>query len=195
MGNLPNSLFTNGAFIPPDVELTVPLSKQAGKIYTNGESVMPSRRELIQMTAGEIRDYLAGQSRIIVVTNGYDGLPHPVPMDFGQDEEGQIFITTFRKSQKVRNLERDPRASLLVESGETYQQLKSVIMYADAEIIFDASEVLSYMARIKAEQALASSLSSRMSDQVRTSIAKRVVVRFTPFRYVSWDHSKLDGFY
>ena len=156
---------------------------------------MPSRRELIKMTPGEICEYLAGQSRIIIATNGPEGLPHVVPMDFGLDDQGRIIITTFRKSQKVKNLERDPRATLLVESGQTYSQLKSVIAYADAELIYDPDEIASLMKLINASDDMAASISASMSDQVRGSITKRVAVRFTPFRYVSWDHGKLDGFY
>ena len=156
---------------------------------------MPSRRETIRMTDTEIRDYLQSRSRIILITNGPDGLPHPVPMNYGLDEEGRIIITSFRKSQKVRNLERDPRASLLVESGETYAELKSVIAYADAEIISDPEEIVRLMGAIRAEGELSASISGTMSDQVRSSIAKRVVLRFTPRRYVSWDHGKLAGYY
>jgi nitroimidazol reductase NimA-like FMN-containing flavoprotein (pyridoxamine 5'-phosphate oxidase superfamily) len=156
---------------------------------------MPSRRELIRMTPAEVRVYLAGQSRIIVVTNGPGGMPHPVPMNYGLDEAGRIIITSFRKSQKLRNLERDPRASLLVESGGRYTELRSVILYANAEILDNPEAVAGGMRYVRAEATLAGSLSAGMSEQVRASIAKRVVVRFTPFRTVSWDHTKLEGFY
>jgi nitroimidazol reductase NimA-like FMN-containing flavoprotein (pyridoxamine 5'-phosphate oxidase superfamily) len=156
---------------------------------------MPSRRDAIRMSAGEIHDYLTGHSRIILVTNGPDGLPHPVPMNYGLDEQGRIVITSFRKSQKVKNLERDPRAALLVETGEGYTDLKSVIVYADVEIIADPEQVARGMAGIRAEQPLSGSLTEAMSEQVRASVAKRVLLRFTPFRYVSWDHGKLAGKY
>ncbi|MBW8753580.1 MAG: pyridoxamine 5'-phosphate oxidase family protein [Sphingomonadales bacterium] len=156
---------------------------------------MPSRRELIRMTPEEVRAYLLEQRRIILVTNGADGMPHPVPMNYGLDDEGRILITSFRKSQKVRNLERDPRATLLVESGETYADLKSVMAYADAEILSDPVEIAAGMARINADEQLAGSISAEMGDQVRASIAKRVLLRFTPFRTVSWDHGKLGAFY
>lgn len=156
---------------------------------------MPSRRDDIRMSDEEIGAYLRAQSRIILVTNGPDGLPHPVPMNYGLDKEGRILITSFRKSQKVRNLERDPRATLLVESGDTYAELKSVIAYADTEIITDPEEVARLMGAIHADGELAGSISGKMSEQVRASIAKRAVLRFTPLRYVSWDHGKLEGYY
>ena len=156
---------------------------------------MPSRRELIRMTPEEVRAYLLSQRRIILVTNGPGGMPHPVPMNYGLDDEGRVLITSFRKAQKVANLTRDPRATLLVESGETYGELKSVIAYADAEILTDPDAIAAGMARINADAQLAASISGQMSDQVRASIAKRVLLRFTPFRTVSWDHAKLGAFY
>jgi PPOX class probable F420-dependent enzyme len=156
---------------------------------------MPSRRETIRMTPEEVRAYLGSRSRIIVVTIGPDGLPHPVPMNYGLDQEGRIVITTFRKSQKLRNLERDPRAALLVESGESYAELKSVIAYAQAEILTDPDAVAANMRLVRADASMAGSLGGAASEQVRASMAKRAVVRFTPFRYVSWDHAKLGAFY
>lgn len=156
---------------------------------------MPSRRELVQMSAAEVRAYLEGQRRIVLITNGPHGMPHPVPMNYGLDEDGRVLLTSFARSQKVRNLERDPRASLLVESGELYAELKAVILYADAEIVRDPDEIVKLMGLIKAAEPLAGSLDAAMSQQVRASIAKRVVLRFTPFRVVSWNHAKLDGKY
>jgi len=156
---------------------------------------MPSRRELIRMSSEELHAYLQEQKRIIVVTNGPDGMPHPVPMNYGIDDVGRIVITTFRKSQKVRNLERDPRATLLVESGETYADLKSVIAYCDAEILTNPDAIARNMRLIQADEQLSGSLSAEMSEQVRASMAKRAIVRFTPFRTVSWDHGKLGALY
>lgn len=156
---------------------------------------MPSRRELIRMTPAEVAAYLAAQRRIIVVTNGPDGMPHPAPMNYGLDDQGRVLMTTFAKSQKVRNLERDPRATLLVESGEIYSELKSVILFADVEVLRDPETIVQSLRRIQADEALAGSLSAEMDDQVRASLAKRVILRFTPFRTVSWDHGKLSGFY
>jgi PPOX class probable F420-dependent enzyme len=156
---------------------------------------MPSRRDLIRMTPEEERTYLAARRRVILVTMGPGGMPHAVPMNYGLDEQGRVLITSFRKSQKVRNLERDPRATLLVESGETYADLKSVMAYCDAEIVSDPDAIATGMSRINADEQLAGSLSAEMGEQVRASMAKRVLLRFTPYRTVSWDHGKLGNFY
>ena len=89
----------------------------------------------------------------------------------------------------------DPRATLLVESGETYAELKSAILYCDVEILTDPDEIAQGMALVRADAQLSGSLSTDMSDQVRASMAKRVILRCTPFRTVSWDHAKLGAFY
>jgi nitroimidazol reductase NimA-like FMN-containing flavoprotein (pyridoxamine 5'-phosphate oxidase superfamily) len=156
---------------------------------------MPSRREAIEMTPEEVRAYLAEQRRIILVTNGPDGMPHPMPMNFGVDEAGRVVMTSFRKAQKVKNIERDPRATLLIESGEGYDDLKSVILYTDVEIIEGADEVAKVMSLIRGTGAMSESFTDEMHEQVRQSYAKRAVLRFTPFRTITWDHSKLRGFY
>ena len=156
---------------------------------------MPSRRDQIRMSPEEIRHYLSDQSRIILVSNGVDGFPHPVPMNYGIDDSQRVLVSTFRKSQKVKNLRRDPRCSLLVESGETYDELKSVIIYADTEIIEDPHAVLELAGQLRAREEMTTHLSEPMEAQIRASMAKRVVLRFTPIRYVSWDHTKLTGVY
>jgi PPOX class probable F420-dependent enzyme len=156
---------------------------------------MPSRRELIRMTDAELEAYLRDSRRIILVTIGADGMPHPMPMNYGLDEAGRVVMVTFAKSQKVRNLERDPRATLLVESGTAYHELKSAILFCAVEIVRDPAGVAALMPQVRASDAMAGSLSAPMDEQVRASLAKRVALRFTPHRIVSWDHAKLGGVY
>lgn len=156
---------------------------------------MPSRRDSVRMTDAEAFAWLAAQPRIALVTNGPHGLPHPVPMNFGMDEAGRLILTAFARSQKVRNLERDSRAALMAESGETYAELRGVIAYADAEILREPDDIARLMPMVRAAGDLASSISAPMNEQVRASLAKRVILRFTPFRFISWDHSRLGGAY
>ena len=156
---------------------------------------MPSRRELIAMTPDEIRAYLKAQQRIIVISNGLGGFPHPAPMNFGLDAQDRVLLLTFAKSQKVRNLERDPRATLLVESGLVYTELKSVIIYAQTEIIPPGPEFETARASFGDKQQTRTANTPEMLKQIDESMSKRVCLRFTPERYVSWDHSKLGGKY
>lgn len=162
---------------------------------TLGQLLMPSRREQIAMSDAQMRAYLEAQRRIILVTNGPGGMPHPVPMNYGLDPEGRIILTAFRKSQKVANLERDPRATLLVESGANYGELRGVIMWCDAEILNDQDDVARNMPLIRADRVTTESVSGARREQVRASMSKRVILRFTSFRHASWDHAKLGSFY
>lgn len=156
---------------------------------------MPSRRELIAMTPDEVSAYLRSRTRMIVVSNGPGGFPHPMPMNYALDGEDRILITTFAKSQKVRNLERDDRAALLVESGESYEELQSVILYARAEILTDPADVAAGHAQMASKPQTAPARAAEKEEQIRASMAKRVIVRFTPERTISWDHAKLGAFY
>ena len=156
---------------------------------------MPSRRDLIRMSDAEIRAYLEKQRQVVLVTNGAHGLPHPVPMEYGLEDDGSIVVTSFRKAQKIVNLQRDPRATLLFDSGTQYQELRGVIAYCDAQILSDPETVGKVMRRVRASTDLAASMSAEMTAQVRSSVAKRVVIRCKPFRFVTWDHGKLPGLY
>jgi nitroimidazol reductase NimA-like FMN-containing flavoprotein (pyridoxamine 5'-phosphate oxidase superfamily) len=155
---------------------------------------MPSRRDQIEMTRDEIRAYLKSQMRLILVSNGPEGYPHPMPMNFVIDDEDRYVVITFRKSQKVRNFERDPKAALLVESGIAYGELKSVLAYAEAEIVDDVELVLQTMAGLAAKEGSVADVETVRQQAISTA-AKRVVLRFKPDAYISWDHSKLDGRY
>ena len=132
--------------------------------------------------------------RVILVSNGPGGHPHPMPMNFVIDDEGRYVVITFRKGQKVKNLERDPRAALLVESGIAYAELKSVLAYADAEIIDDAELVLQTMVALIAKESGVMD-EQAVRQQALSNADKRVAIRFKPDSYISWDHSKLDGRY
>lgn len=156
---------------------------------------MPSRREQITMSPQEVRAYLEAQRRIVLVTIGADGMPHAVPMNYGLDDAGRVLLTAFAKSQKVRNLERDPRATLLVESGATYGELKAVMLQCRVELVRDPDRMAGLMARLRADDMMATSISGPMEGQVRASLAKRVVMICTPQRTISWDHGLLGTFY
>ena len=157
---------------------------------------MPSRRELIALSADEIQQFLQEQKTLIIVSNGKDGYPHPMPMWFYVDDAGCLYCTTFSKAQKVFNWRRDPKAALLVESGEEYAELKSVLIYATAEVIDDFEAICDGLVNIGAKgRTLSAEQAQAMRSQVAKTAEKRVLLKFTPERYVSWDHAKLAGKY
>ena len=157
---------------------------------------MPSRRELIQLTDEEIRDYLEAERTLIIVSNGPNGYPHAMPMWFWTDREGCLYCSTFGKSQKVVNWRRDPKATLLVESGEEYAELKGVLIYATTEIIDDPERVVDTLVEVNAgDRELDAEERAKLREAVAPRAHKRVLLKFTPERYVTWDHAKLGGRY
>src|SRR6185503_17291117 len=122
----------------------------------------------------------------IVTSFGPRGWPHSMPMWFVL-RDGEVWMWTYRASQKVRNLERDPRATLLVEAGETYDQLRGVMIEAEAELIDDYDAVLA-LGRELGVRYGGGAESPEVEEALAWQAAKRVGIRFHPRRIVSWDH-------
>ncbi len=151
---------------------------------------MASRRDLIRMSEAESLSYLRSQCKAVLGTISADGMPHLIPLYYGVDDDGGIVVTSFGKAQKIKNVGRDPRATILVETGSTYHEIKSVMAYCNAELITDPTEVRTCMNFIRTDHPV-EQRSDQMTAQITASYAKRTVIRLTPYRYVSWDHSKL----
>jgi PPOX class probable F420-dependent enzyme len=151
-----------------------------------------SRRDQIRLTDDEIRDFLASSKTVILVSNGRDGFPHAMPMWFNVAPDGAIHMTTFGKSQKVKNLQRDPRCTLLVESGQEYAELRGVAMYGEAEVVEDIERIVDTLIAASGGQ---DAENPAVREAMKKSAAKRVLIRLLPDRVVSWDHGKLGGVY
>ena len=120
------------------------------------------------------------------------GVPHPMPMWFGIEPDGAIVMTTFTKSQKIRNLERDPRVSLLVEAGEEYAELQGVVIYGDAELVPATDQVVEILLTVtKRSGAVGQGNDDAVRAGVRGTASKRTGIRVRPQKIVSWDHKKL----
>jgi PPOX class probable F420-dependent enzyme len=148
-----------------------------------------SRRDQIQMAPDEVAAFLAEQRVVICATNGPRGWPHLMPLWYVVRGE-EIWGWTYAKSQKVRNLERDPRATLQVEDGELYHELRGVMIEAHATIHRDIETVAGVGAEL-----LGRFGGGDADEVVRAQAAKRVGLQFTRERIASWDHRKLGGVY
>jgi PPOX class probable F420-dependent enzyme len=154
-----------------------------------------SRRDVIRLTDEELRDFVRSSHTVILCSNGPSGAPHPMPMWFVADDDGSIRMTTYARSQKVRNLERDPRVSMLIESGERYEELKGAVFYGKAEIVRDVERVIDTLMEASGSAVDRSPEAKPVRDAMRANAAKRVLIVVRPERVVSWDHSKLGGVY
>jgi PPOX class probable F420-dependent enzyme len=160
---------------------------------------VPSRRSEIGMSPEQLMAFLDAQRVLVLASTGRDGRPHLTALWYVLRDE-QPWIFTYARSQKVRNLERDARATLLVESGEEYGELRGATLYADATVHRDpdvvagvGEELFERYAGIRAGER--PGLDGPTRQAVRERAAKRVAVQFRPTRVVSWDHSKLGGTY
>ncbi|TMA31942.1 MAG: PPOX class F420-dependent oxidoreductase [Deltaproteobacteria bacterium] len=109
------------------------------------------------------------------------------------DPDGTVLMTTFAKSQKALNLRRDPRCSLLVESGRKYKDLKGLLVRGRATLEADTERVLDLLERVHEKYNRGPAAGLR--DAMRHQASKRVLIRVRPERVSSWDHRKLGGAY
>ncbi len=155
-----------------------------------------SRRNQIEFSEEEISEYLIKSRTMILVSNGKDGYPHPMPMWYAIDDKKCIYMTTFRKSQKVKNLRKDPKAALLIESGDAYQELKSLIIYTNVELIEEVEAVKDILEQIALQRGdMQENANEDIREGMMKTAEKRIGMKFKPKRIVSWDHSKLGGVY
>ena len=156
---------------------------------------MAGRRDQIKLTDAEQAELLDTERVVVATTNGPRGWPHSMPMWFVL-REGEIWVWTYAKSQKVRNLERDPRATLLVETGTEYTELRGVQIEAEAELIRDPDRVAEFGIELTLRYAEGiESVEGDAAAALRAQAAKRVAIRFEPVRVATWDHRKLGGTY
>lgn len=157
---------------------------------------MGNRRSQIEMSDAEIEAFLDREKVAIISSFGPRGWPHSMPLWF-LAEGGRIRSWTFRKSQKVKNLERDPRATVLVEAGyDQYAELRGVMFEAETSIIDEPDEVIDFAWKISARYSPdGAEPSPEMVETFKSQAAKRVVLDFAPVHTVSWDHRKLGGVY
>jgi PPOX class probable F420-dependent enzyme len=149
------------------------------------------------MTDAEIREFLRTRKTIILNSIGPDGVPHPMPMWFTTDDDFTISMATFRGTQKIVNLQRDPRVSLLVESGREYSELKGVVIYGTAELSEDTDSIVATLVAASQKESTEIDAETRtaLTEGMKQSASKRILIRVRPDRIVSWDHSKLQGAY
>jgi PPOX class probable F420-dependent enzyme len=153
-----------------------------------------SRRDQITMTDDEVRAFLEAGRDLQVASINADGTPHLVTMWYELDG-GDVCFWTYGKSQKVVNLRRDPRLTVLVATGEVYEQLKGVSIAGSAEIVESGTpEVLAFGLELF-KKYWGPADDELVRAGVEAQAQKRVVIRVKADNTVTWDHSKLGGTY
>lgn len=152
-----------------------------------GAATAPRRRQ-IRFTPEEEAAFLRDHPKCALATLDKDGFPHVVAMGFYVGEDGAFYMTSYAKAQKVLNIRRNPQVGLMVETGGAYAELQGVMVRGHCEIIDDPETVRRVMSHGRRNPQ-----SGRQGSLA--SAAKRVVLKVTPRKTMSWDHTKLGGRY
>ncbi|HET9103600.1 MAG TPA: pyridoxamine 5'-phosphate oxidase family protein [Solirubrobacteraceae bacterium] len=152
-----------------------------------------SRRDQIRLTAEEQAAFLDEQRTVVCATQGPRGWPHLMPLWYVV-RDGELWAWTYGKSQKIRNLQRDPRATLQVEAGESYDQLRGVMIEARTRLHGDRRTVTALGIELMARYA-GTAATPEIEAAVVAQAPKRVAMQFVAQRTTSWDHRKLAGTY
>ncbi|HEY4279223.1 MAG TPA: pyridoxamine 5'-phosphate oxidase family protein [Conexibacter sp.] len=156
-----------------------------------------SRRDLIRMDEQELAAFLDEQRTVVVATVGRDGWPHLMPLWYTV-RDGELWSWTYARSQKVKNLERDDRVTLQVESGESYERLRGVMVKAHVRLHHDAETVTAFGLELFARYGAGdgAALAPEVEQMVRAQAPKRVALQLVAAEPpVTWDHRKLGGAY
>jgi PPOX class probable F420-dependent enzyme len=147
-----------------------------------------NRQKQIKMTPEEQQAFLVQGRTMTLCTIDKDGYPHAVAMAY-MVKDGLVYMTSFRKAQKVVNIRRNPKVAVLLESGKQYDELRGVMIRGQCEVIEDGDEVWKIMREIRAFQG--ESVAAPTNAVVQARAQKRAVLKIIPERVATWDHSKL----
>jgi PPOX class probable F420-dependent enzyme len=148
----------------------------------------PNQRSQITMTEDEMIAFLNSSRTMTMATNGPSGHPHVVAMWFAVVDH-QIWFETKAKSQKVKNLRRDPRITCSIEAGKTYDQLRGISFEGTAEIIDDPDAL--FRVGVSVWNRYQGEYSEEVKPLVESMLNNRVAVRVDVARARTWDHRKL----
>jgi PPOX class probable F420-dependent enzyme len=140
------------------------------------------------MSPSEVAAFLAERHPATMCTRNWDGSIHAVAMWYGF-LDGRLALQTKAKSQKARNLARDPRMTCLVQAGERYEELRGVELVGKAELVDDAERLFTVGASVF--DRYVAPYSEEVRAVVETMLRKRVAFVLDVERTVSWDHRKL----
>jgi PPOX class probable F420-dependent enzyme len=156
---------------------------------------MASGRNAVTMSDGEIEQFLTDNMKVQIATIGPDGTPHLTTL-FYVLEDGMVAFWTYGRSQKVVNLRRDPRITLLVEDGEDYFELRGVTIQGKARLVEEYDDIRALGARVAKRMARLGEqgdLGDFGDEIVEKQARKRIGIVVEPIKVASWDHHKMAG--
>ena len=140
------------------------------------------------MTDDEVAAFIEEQRSATMATVGPTGVPHLVAMWYGV-VDGQIWFETKGRSQKAVNLRRDPRITVLLEDGLTYDTLRGVSIEGTAVISEDPDDL--WKVGVSVWERYTGPYTEEAKPLVEFMLQKRIAVRVDVDRIRTWDHRKL----
>ncbi len=140
------------------------------------------------MTDAEIDEFLHGDHTISLASLNADGTIHMVAMWYGF-LEGEIAFETKAKSQKVKNLRRNPTITCMVEDGKTYNELRACRSSVPPRSSTNVTACSRWGKSLFGRHV--GPYTDDMLPAVEMMLNKRVGIKVNPIRVASWDHTKL----
>jgi PPOX class probable F420-dependent enzyme len=147
-----------------------------------------NQRAQIKMTPPEIEEFLQEHHPMTMCTIGPDGSIHAIGMWYGF-LEGAMAVESKAKAQKVLNVRRDPRVTFLVQTGDSYEELRGVSVMGTGEIVEEPERI--WELGVSVVDRYYGPYTDALKPAVEAMIHKRVVIKLDPVRVISWDHRKL----
>lgn len=170
----------------------MPGAREARDGAAREDESMPSKRDAIALTQDELTDFLTMSRTAILVTNGPDGFPDPVAMWYAVEPGGTLWMTSYARAQKVVNIQRDSRASILIEDGERYLELRGAQLSGRVELVDDKDHLVAMAIELAAKyEGVHPQYTQTDLELIRERMAKRIGLRFHVERTASWDHRKM----
>lgn len=136
------------------------------------------------MTQDEVNAFLDSRPGWIALTTiGKDGFPHTVPIGYFR-VGGDIYIGCRSGTQKLKNIERNPKVSVMLESGSTMEDIKGVCIQGDADVILDPQQQLPLLRESMRRR-------GTPADQLPTEARPGAAyIHISPKKVISWDYAK-----
>ncbi|MGI8755164.1 MAG: pyridoxamine 5'-phosphate oxidase family protein [Acidimicrobiales bacterium] len=147
-----------------------------------------NQRSQIEMTETEVASFVEASRSATMATLGPSGMAHLVAMWFAVID-GQVWFETKAKSQKVVNLRRDARITVLVEDGLTYDTLRGVSLEGHGVIVDDPDDL--WKVGISVWERYTGPYTEECKPLLEFMLHNRIAVRVDVDRVRSWDHRKL----
>ena len=156
-------------------------------------------RKETTMNEAEILAFLDHGATLQVASIGPDGFPHVAPMWYVL-EDGKVAFRSFSKSQKMLNLRRNPKLTVLHEEGLAYAELRGVMIKGTARLVDDRDFVLQMYGRLAAKYPMVGGERQVLdADALEAAFGrhaeKNTAVIVEPEKVISWDYRKLGGAY